>query len=135
MSTQTPREIAFDDIRKGDDIEVQWRMGDALETRRGVAHEWGGDFWGTRGGRVLVDRLDRLDRILLHHRPVSAEPEGLGATMRSEGIEYVSVNRKPGTPRWVDAGLHEGGTPWAVRWDEFDPDSIEVLSEGNEVDQ
>lgn len=127
-------EIAFENIREGDDIEVQWRLGDTLETRRGVAHEKSGNSWLTKDGLTLVTLLGNHVRILLHHRPAPAEPEGLGAIVRTaEGIEFVSVNRTPGTRRWVDAMIDdEHGERWALKWDdlEFDRDGIGVLYEG-----
>lgn len=130
--TQEPREIAFDDIRKGDDVEVVWERDDRTDTSRGIAdHKDADGWWRTRGGQLLAGPLPAANRtILLHHRPAPAEPEGLGAVVRTEeGIEYVSVNRKPGTPRWVDSEAHDRRECWALMWVEFDLDSIEVLSE------
>lgn len=134
----TPRQIEFEDIRKGDYIEVAWERNDRTDTSRGTAHRKAADgWWRTRGGQLLAGPVFTENRtITLLHRPAPAEPEGLGAVVRtSEGNEYVSVNRQPGTPRWVEAMTDDVfGERWPIRWVEFDLDldSIEVLSEGNE---
>lgn len=127
-------EIKFDDIRKGDGIEVVWVSGDRMDIIRGTAyHKDAGGWWKTPQGEVLVTPNDG-GTILLRHRPVLPEPEGLGAIVRTaEGIEFVSVNRTPGTRRWVDAMIDdEHGERWALKWDdlEFDRDGIGVLYEG-----
>jgi hypothetical protein len=123
-------EIKFDDIRKGDYIEVVWERNDRTDTSRGIAaRKDDNGWWKTPQGEVLVTRNDD-GTILLRHRPVLPEPDGLGAIVRtSEGIEYVSVNRQPGTPRWVEAMADDVfGERWPIRWDDlvFDFDSIEV---------
>lgn len=128
----TPRQIEFDDIRKGDHIEARWSAEGLNFTHRGVAHHRNPYFWYTEEGGRLANGGDERWTYYLHHRPDPTEPEGLGAVVRTaEGIEYVSVNRTPGTPRWVDAMIDdEHGERWALKWDdlEFDRDSIEVAS-------
>lgn len=133
----TPRQIELDDIRKGDYIEVVWERNDRTDTWRGIAvRKDDNGWWRTLGGQLLVGPVLVEDRtITLLHRPAPAEPEGLGAVVRTaEGIEYVSVNRKPGTPRWVDAGVHDTSGRRALKWAELTrcTTAIEVLSEGNE---
>lgn len=135
--TQEPREIAFDAIRKGDDIEVVWERDDRTDTMRGIAdYQDPAGWWRTSQGRVLAGPIPAANRaIRLHHRPDLSEPEGLGAVIRTDvGIEYVSVNRQPGTPRWVVAMIADRDRVerWAIRWAEFDLDRVDVLSEGNE---
>lgn len=126
-------EIAFENIREGDDIEVQWRLGDILETRRGVAHkkERGGFFWVTKDGRTLVGFQGNQVRILLHHRPAPAEPEGLGA------IVWAVV----GGNGWYFHRIGTGERPWINvarnwhAWSDFEPDSIEMLFKGIGVEE
>lgn len=124
-------EIEFEDIRKGDDIEVRWRLGDTLETRRGVAHEKSGNSWLTKDGLTLVTLLGNHVRILLHHRPAPAEPEGLGA------IVWAVV----GGNGWYFHRIGTGERPWinVARnwhdWSDFEPDSIEMLFKGIGVEE
>lgn len=135
MSTQTPREIAFEDIKKGDDIEVQYAEDGVTFTRRGIAHERGERNWYTEAEGLLAGDYDGWTYYLLH-RPVTAEPKGLGAVVRARvyrstfdrTLARTLVRTAGRNLLWVD----EKGSLW--HWDDFDPESIEVLSEGIEVE-
>jgi hypothetical protein len=137
MSTTEPREIAFEEICEGDDIEVVWQRNDRTDTSRGVAARKGADgWWRTRGGQLLAGPVLIESRtLILHRRPAPAELEGLGAVIEYAGNEWVSTNRAPGTLRWVPVDDDRTRDEALVyRWSEFEPDSIEVLSEGIEVE-
>lgn len=135
MSTQTPRVIAFDDIREGDRIEVAWSVGDREEAYRGVAgYTSAHGAWCTEEGMPIVAQGDG-GTITLLHRPTATEPKGLGAVVRAR------VSRSTIDPRrartlvcvggvWVDE--QDFRQSWT--WSNFDPESIEVLSEGIEVE-
>lgn len=134
MSTQEPREIAFEDIREGDDIEVVWDYGDLAATLRGIAdHKDADGWWRTPQSRLLINPIGATRTILLHPRPAPAEPKGLGAVVRAKvartGRRGVFVRTHPGLYGHVWRGL---GDAWD--WSDLDPDSIEVLSEGIEVE-
>lgn len=123
----TPRQIEFEDIREGDEIDVVWVSGDRTDIIRGTAHHKdAGGWWKTPQGELLV--VSSGDgTIFLRRRPVPEEPEGLGVVVRSdEGDEYISVNSEPGTPRWVYVEATNQRMRWAVEWATFDPDSMEV---------
>lgn len=134
MTTQTPREIAFEDIREGDRIEAAWSVGDREEAYRGVAaYISTHGAWCTEEGRPIAWAGPNITYTLLH-RPAVTEPKGLGAVVRArtrsgsrEG-QFVHIRAELGTERWQGPG---GGIYY---WSDFDPDSIEVLSEGIEVE-
>ena len=125
----TPREIAFEDIRKGDDIEARWTLDGLRFTRRGVAHHRNPLCWYTEeGGRLANSDGDWTH--YLHSRPAPAEPKGLGAIVRAVvgGNEWYFHRIGTGERPWINVARN-----WHA-WYDFDPDSIEVLSEGNEVE-
>ena len=135
MGTQTPREIVFEDIRAGDWIRVE-HAEDGIEfTREGVAHENTHDGWFTSEDGIIVSPTTG-GIITLLHRPVPAEPKGLGAVVRARvyrstfdrTLVRTLVRTAGRNLPWVD----EKGSLW--RWDDFDPESIEVLPEGIEVE-
>ena len=135
MSTQTPREIAFEDIHAGDRLRVEHAWAGIEFTREGVAHENTRDGWFTSEDGIIVSPTTG-GIITLLHRPVPAEPKGLGAVVRAavgesladpHTVRTLVRTASPDLP-WVD----EGANGWA--WSDFDPDSIEVLSEGIEVE-
>lgn len=124
----TPREIEFEDIRKGDDIDVVWVSGDRMDIIRGTAHHKDDNgWWLTHQGEVLVTPNDD-GTILLRKRTVLTEPEGLGA------IVWAVV----GGNGWYFHRIGTGERPWINiarnwhAWSEFDSSSIEVLYEGKE---
>lgn len=134
--TQEPRQIAFDDIRKGDLIRLEYPTASGIKvTRRGEAFERrpDGAWYTSEGGYVAAPFT--TGTIILLSRPAPAEPKGLGAVVRAAVGESMVDPRLVRTLvrtanrdfPWAD----EGGTRW--EWSDFDPDSIEVLSEGVEV--
>jgi len=138
MSTQEPREIAFEDIKKGDDIEVSWQDGGRTTTVRGVARDRKGDGWQAEGGYFLAWDRAPHETVTLLHRPAPAEPMRLGAVVRARPlgtltdatdlyVRFAKSGDKGCT--WIRVG--EGG---GFRWADLDPDSIDVLPEGIEVE-
>lgn len=132
MSAQTPRQIAFEDIRAGDRIRTEHPEGGVKFMCEGVAHQNTHDGWFTSEGGLIVSAHSTATITLLH-RPAPAEPKGLGAVVRAR----VPAS---GGRLWTFVKVHveQGLSPWqgpgAWRWSDFDPDSIEVLSEGIEVE-
>ncbi len=132
MSAQTPREIAFEDIRAGDRIRVEYAESGIKFTREGVAHENTQGGWFASEGGLIVGAIGGVTTTLLH-RPAPAEPKGLGAVVRARVSRSVTAphlvrtlvrapsSRAQRTP-WVD----ERGSRWA--WSDLDPESIEVES-------
>lgn len=128
----TPREIKFEDIRKGDDIEARRVVDGVTCTRRGIAHATSSrvERWYTEAWGLIATDYDGDWKFYLHHRPAPAEPKGLGAVVRAK------VSRPTSDPHsvrtfvrtagrdlpWVD----EWGFSWA--WSHLNPDSIEVES-------
>lgn len=114
-------EIKFEDIRKGDDIEVVWARGDRTSTVRGIAHHKAVDgWWETREGLMLVGPRDD-GTIYRHPRPAPAEPEGVGVVVETgSGVQLVSIHPFPNGNRWVllwrsGRGTSEHVTAWT--WD------------------
>jgi len=104
-------------------------------TRRGIAYETNSDrlpeYWYAEAGGLVANNYDGNWKHFLHPRPAPAEPTGLGARIRWRKWEYIATNSAPGTRRWAWVNeLGNVGRLAVIRWDEFDPDSIEVLSEG-----
>ena len=138
MSTQEPREIAFEDICKGDDIESRSTANGTAFTRRGIAHAFTGNTWITEeGGTVASGYRGDAWAHYLHPRPVPAEPKGLGAVVRARAresgeiglfVRTPSLPTLPGVPTrepdWVDCGGH------CHYWSDFDPATIEILHDG-----
>lgn len=86
--------------------------------------------WKTPDGEYLVFRDSPAGRVIeLVERPVPAEPKGLGAVVRA----VVGGNK------WHFHRIGTGERPWINLarnwhdWSDFDPESIEVLSEGIEI--
>ena len=134
MGTQTPREIAFEDIRAGDRLRVEHAWAGIEFTREGVAHENTRDGWFTSEDGLLIT-ADSTATITLLHRPAPAEPKGLGAVVRARVSRSTVDPRRARTlvcvgGAWVD----EQDFRQSWRWSDFDPESIEVLSEGIEVE-
>ena len=127
----TPREIAFEDIKKGDDIEARWERDGVVTTLRGIAHDPGSHYWYTEAGGLIANDYDGYWTHFLHARPAPDEPTGLGAVVRA-------ALRSQESPR-VFTRVNEGPYGWAdasgqlFAWPDFSPESIEVLSEGIEV--
>jgi hypothetical protein len=138
MTANEPREIAFEDIKAGDEIEVVYTHGDRTVSYRGAASRFSvdGSWWMTAKGKDLVSKQDNRDRILLHSRPAPEEPKGLGAVVRARVDVEVGLYVRS-APAWRG---DRGSPDWAdpdgefFYWSDFDPDSIEVLSEGIEVE-
>lgn len=140
-----PREITFEEIRKGDEIEVQEPYDGLLKSVRAIAHHRV-DFqrttqWYTATDRRLVssDDLDYQTHLLLHSRLASDEPTGLGAVVRARTSDdeephlWVRVDRGTDGRAWVRSELKSGGWHFWVAWPYFVPDSVEVLHEGVEA--
>ena len=137
MTEQTPREIAFKDIKKGDDIEARYTRDGVALTRRGVAHSTNSyaEFWHTEASGLVANNYNGDWKYYLHSRPAPEEPKGLGARiLLRRGWEYIATNSTPGTHRWVWVREDRSGGCLASRWSDLDPDTIEVLSEGIEVE-
>ena len=130
------REITFDEIRKGDLIRLEYDEFGIKSTRRGEAFERrpDGAWYTSEGGYVAAPFT--TGTILLLHRPTPAEPKSLGAVVRaavrSSSADPHRVRTLVRTASrnfpWVD----EGGDGWV--WFDLDPESIEVLPEGIEVE-
>src|SRR5690606_8062853 len=103
MTEQTPREIAFKDIKKGDDIEARYTRDGVAHARHGVAHSTNSyaEFWYTEAGGVIANDYYRDWKYYLHSRPTPAEPKGLGSLIRVGKAKYIATNSAPGTLRWV----------------------------------
>lgn len=131
----TPREIKFEDIRVGDDIEAHFHESDVFATARGVVGEIDGNMLRTAKGGPIANVGGYDWKFYLHSRPTPEEPKGLGAVVHARAAHPADVPHLVRTLvrtanhefPWVDGR----GNEW--EWSDFDPDSIEVLSEGIEV--
>lgn len=126
-TTQTPREIAFEDITKGDDIEARWERNGVSAAYRGIAHHRTYGNWYTEAGGLVAHEHEEGDgwQYYLHSRPAPEEPKGLGAVVWTGSMH---VARWAEGPDAIYPWLSRGGDMYA--WSDFDPDTIEVLSEG-----
>ncbi len=120
-------EIKFEDIREGDKIRTEHPEGGIKFMCEGVAHKNTRDGWFTSEGGFLVSARSTATITLLH-RPAPAEPEGLGAMVRAVvgGNEWYFHRIGTGERPWINVARN-----WHA-WSEFDPDSIEVLYEGDQ---
>lgn len=110
-NTSLPREISFDEIRKGDRIRVpNDPFRGVTDSSEGIAHSISGSCWLTREGGIIADVLDDtitlLDRLETPSLPT--EEGALILAYRIRGLTYG----KPLTLRRSNRGCWVGVGSW-----------------------
>lgn len=110
------REAAFEDIRKGDLVRVDWTQSDVTITRTGVAHSLLRTGWRSAGGRVLFPR-DSGETVTILSRPEPELPTTPGAVIKLWLFE-----------EWTRVNLGADGY-WRGAW----PDGDDMDSTGDDL--
>lgn len=114
MSNTFPREIAFDEIRKGDRIRFTELGGGVTYTCEGVTHTFQGECWEAQEGGPVASKTD--DTITLLDRPTTPLPTEEGALILAYCIRGLTFDkpltlRRNNRGRWVEDGgwVNEAG--------------------------